>query len=395
MPPKTKIYSSKDEIETEKLRCWLEINLSNLKNNIETIRSILPENTDIMAVVKANCYGLGAVHISKYLSSIGIKYFAVSTLDEALELRNLGEIKEEILILGWTPVTEKETLIKHNLTQTLVSFEYAKKLSELPGVLKCHVKINTGMNRFGENIAKIENIKAMYSLKNLDMVGIYSHLCRVSEYGEEPENFTKKQIDEFNTIIEQLEKDGIKVGVKHLMNSFGTLKLRGKKYDLVRPGVIMYGFSPEPDNEKMNKLLEGYNLKPVPSLKSKVMTVKTIEKGEKVGYCGNFTAEEKMKIATISIGYADGLFFANSKNGFRFIIKGHKCPLIGNICMDNSFVKLPLDCDIEEGDIATLFGFLDDGDKFMNIKEFLTKSGSPFGETFTHLGERITRIFHY
>ena len=124
MSTPSKIYSSKDEIETDKLRCWLEINLSNLKNNIENIKSIISDNLDIISVVKANGYGLGAVNIAKYLSSIGIKYFAVATLQEALDLRIAGNIKEEIIILSWTPPSEKETLIKYDLTQTLIDFEY-------------------------------------------------------------------------------------------------------------------------------------------------------------------------------------------------------------------------------------------------------------------------------
>lgn len=388
-----KVYSSKDEIETEKLRCWLEINLSNLKNNIESIRNIITDNTDIISVVKANSYGLGSVPIAKYLSSIGIKYFAVATLEEALELRN-SDVKEEIIILSWTPISEKETLIKNNLTQTLIDYEYAKKMSELPGVLKCHIKIDTGMKRYGENYAEIENIKAMYSLKNLNILGIFSHLCRVREFGEEPDNFTKMQINNFNVIIEQLEKEGIKVGLKHIMNSFGILRFNDTKYDLVRPGLLMYGVSPDPHNEEIDKLLESNNFRPVASLKCKVMTVKNIEKGEKVGYNSKFTADEPTKIATISIGYADGLSFASSRNELEVIIKGHKCPIIGNICMDNTIVKIPYDSDIVEGDIATIFGYIDNDDEHLNHKEFLSKSGAPIGETFSRLGARITRICH-
>ena len=390
----SKIYSSRDEIETDKLRCWLEINLSNLKNNIESIKSIISDNLDIISVVKANGYGLGAINIAKYLSSIGIKYFAVATLEEALELRISGNIKEEIIILSWTPPSEKETLIKYNLTQTLIDFEYAKKLNELPSVVKCHIKIDTGMNRFGQNLHDIENIKEVYSFKNIKVLGIFSHLCRVREFGEEPDSFTRMQIENFNTIIEQLEKEGINVGLKHIMNSFGILRFNDKKYDLVRPGLLMYGVSPDPNNQEIDKLLEEYNFKPVASLKCKVMTVKIIEKGEKVGYNSKFTAKERTKIATISIGYADGLSFASSKNEFRVIIKGYLCPVIGNVCMDNTIIKIPFDSNIEEGDTATLFGYTDDGEEHLNHKEFLTKSGAPIGETFSRLGQRITRICH-
>ena len=390
----SKYYSSKDQIETEGLRCWLEINLSNLKNNIESIRNIISDNLDIICVVKANGYGLGAVNIAKYLSSIKIKYFAIATLEEALELRNSGIENKEIIILSWTPVSKKEILIKYKLTQTLIDYEYAKKINELPGILKCHIKIDTGMNRYGENYNNVEKIKEMYNFKNLKILGIFSHLCRSREFGEEADNFTRMQIKKFDIIIGKLENEGINVGLKHIMNSFGILRFNEKKYDLVRPGLLMYGVSPDPNNKEIDKLLEENKFKPVASLKCKVMTVKIIQKGEKVGYNNKYTADEQTKIANISIGYADGLSFASSRNGFNVIIKGYLCPIIGNICMDNTIVKIPFDSDIKEGDIVIIFGYNNNGVEHMNHKEFLSKSGSPIGETFSRLGQRITRIFH-
>ena len=154
----SKIYSNKDDIDIGKLRCWLEINLSHLKNNIESIRKIITNKLDICCVVKANGYGFGSLNISKYLTSIGIKFLAVSTLEEALEIRKSGIVSVEIIILNWTPVSEKETLIKNNLTQTLIDYEYAKDLNEQPGIVKCHIKIDSGMNRFGLKIFDIEKI---------------------------------------------------------------------------------------------------------------------------------------------------------------------------------------------------------------------------------------------
>ena len=394
MSSSSKVYSSKEELNTQLLRCWLEINLSNLKNNIESIRSIISADMDIICVVKANSYGLGAVNISKYLSSIGIKYFAVATLQEALDLRIKGKINNEIIILSWTPVLEKETLIKYNLTQTLVDYDYAKKLNEQPGVVKCHIKVDTGMNRFGHKVNDIEIFKKMYELKNLNILGIFSHLCRVREFGEEPDNYTKNQISNFNNIISLLEKEGINVGIKHIMNSFGILRFNdNNKYNMVRPGLLMYGVSPDPDNEQIQKLLNEYNFKPVASLKCKVMTVKIIEKGEKVGYNSKYTADQRTKIASISIGYADGLSFASSKNKFRVIIRNNLCPITGNVCMDSTMVKVPLDSDIQEGDEVTIFG-VDERGNLVNHKEFLSKSGAPIGETFSRLGQRITRIYH-
>ena len=393
MSTNSKFYPSKEHLNTDSLRCWLEINLSHLKNNIEQIRSLISKDMDIICVVKANGYGLGSINISKYLSSIGINYFAVATLQEALDLRIKGKVQGEIIILSWTPISEKSTLIKYNLTQTLVDYDYAEKLNELPGIVKCHVKVDTGMNRFGQKPSDIEKIKKLYQFKNLNILGIFSHLCRVREFGDEPDNYTKMQIENFNCIIEMLEKEGINVGLKHILNSFGILRFNEKKYHMVRPGLLMYGVSPDPDNEQIDKLLDENNFKPVASLRCKVMTVKTIEKGEKVGYNSKYIANERTKIATISIGYADGLSFASSKNRFRAIIKGNLCPITGNVCMDSTMVKVPLDSDIKEGDIVTIFG-MDDRGNLMNHKEFLSKSGAPIGETFSRLGQRITRIYH-
>lgn len=393
MSTNSKFYPSKEHLNTDSLRCWLEINLSHLKNNIEQIRSLISKDMDIICVVKANGYGLGSINISKYLSSIGINYFAVATLQEALDLRIKGKVQGEIIILSWTPISEKSTLIKYNLTQTLVDYDYAEKLNELPGIVKCHVKVDTGMNRFGQKPSDIEKIKELYQFKNLNILGIFSHLCRVREFGDEPDNYTKMQIENFNSIIERLEKEGINVGLKHILNSFGILRFNEKKYHMVRPGLLMYGVSPDPDNEQIDKLLDENNFKPVASLRCKVMTVKTIEKGEKVGYNSKYIANEKTKIATISIGYADGLSFASSKNRFRAIIKGNLCPITGNVCMDSTMVKVPFDSDIKEGDIVTIFG-MDDRGNLMNHKEFLSKSGAPIGETFSRLGQRITRIYH-
>ena len=393
MSTNSKFYPSKEHLNTDSLRCWLEINLSHLKNNIEQIRSLISKDMDIICVVKANGYGLGSINISKYLSSIGINYFAVATLQEALDLRIKGKVQGEIIILSWTPISEKSTLIKYNLTQTLVDYDYAEKLNELPGIVKCHVKVDTGMNRFGQKPSDIEKIKKLYQFKNLNILGIFSHLCRVREFGDEPDNYTKMQIENFNSIIERLEKEGINVGLKHILNSFGILRFNEKKYHMVRPGLLMYGVSPDPDNEQIDKLLDENNFKPVASLRCKVMTVKTIEKGEKVGYNSKYIANEKTKIATISIGYADGLSFASSKNRFRAIIKGNLCPITGNVCMDSTMVKVPFDSDIKEGDIVTIFGFDEKGNP-INFQEFFSKTGLSVEETISRFGQRITRVYH-
>ena len=165
----------------------------------------------------------------------------------------------EIIILTWTPVSEKETLIKYNLTQTLIDYEYAKKLSELPGVVKCHVKVDTGLNRFGHKAKEIDTIKKMYELKNLNILGIFSHLCREFEFDEDANKYSQMQIDNFNTVLDELEKSGINVGIKHLMNSLGLLRFHEERYDMVRPGLILYGLPPDIGVDEIDKLMKSIN----------------------------------------------------------------------------------------------------------------------------------------
>ena len=249
-----KVYSSKEEINTDILRCWLEINLSNLKNNIQSFRNIITDKMDIICVTKANAYGFGSVTISNYLESIGMKYFAVSTLQEAIDLRTIGNIKGEIIILTWTPPSQKDLIIKYNLIQTLVDYDYAEKLNETPGVVKCHIKVDTGLNRFGHKVTEIDIFKKMFELKNLNILGIFSHLCRETEFTEEADAFSKKQIENFDTVVEQLEKAGLNVGIKHMMDSIGTLRFNDTKYDMIRPGLVLYGMPANINNENIKEL---------------------------------------------------------------------------------------------------------------------------------------------
>ena len=201
-----KIYKSREAIDTSKLRAFAEINLTNFKHNIEVIKNMLDDNCEIVGVVKANAYGHGAVEVASYFESIGIKHFAVACISEGIELRN-GDIKGEIIVLGYTPICQKDDLIKYDLTQALVNSQYAKELSELAGVVKCHVALNTGMNRIGENREHMQEIESIYKMKNLSITGIFSHLCRADSEEEEDILFTKKQIENFDYIIDKLKKD--------------------------------------------------------------------------------------------------------------------------------------------------------------------------------------------
>lgn len=230
------------------------------------------------------------------------------------------------------------------------------------------------MNRIGEGFNRIEQVKEIFKLKNLKVEGIFSHLCRSDEDSPDANNnYTKMQIERFNSLIYTLKKDGYNVGKTHIQNSFGILRYTSESngYSLGRIGIAMYGVADNYKSTILQNLPEEYKLKPTISYRCKVALVKDINKGDRVGYGGNFTAPDKIRIATITMGYADGLFRNNSKNGLKLLIKNVWCTIIGNICMDMCMVQIPNDRNIQEGDVVNVFGWVDD--KFANFYEFLRK----------------------
>ena len=387
----SKIYKSRDEIDTSRLRAFAEINLTNFKHNIDVINNMLDDDCEIVGVVKANAYGHGAVQVASYFESIGIKHFAVACISEAIELRK-SNIKGEIIILGYTPVCQKDELIKYDLTQALIDSKYAQELSELPGVVKCHVALNTGMNRIGENRDNIENIKSIYKMKNLDITGIFSHLCRADSEAEEDILFTRKQIENFDYIIEKLKEDKIDLGEVHLQNSYGITTYREIHRDLARPGIILYGVPCDPSDEILCKLPENEQFRPTMSLRCKVAMVKDVPAGENIGYGNNFTTTTPMKIATITIGYADGFSRAVSKKDFKVLVNGQYGRIIGNVCMDQTMIDVSNIDDVKEGDIVTLFG--QDGDNYLPVNQLSKLSGTITNETLSCIGSRVERVYH-
>lgn len=389
---KAKIYNSREEIDTSKLRAFAEINLTNFKHNIDVISKMLYENCEIVGVVKANAYGHGSVEVASYFESIGIKHFAVACISEAIELRE-GNIKGEIIILGYTPVCQKNELIEYDLTQTLINNKYAKELSELPGTVKCHIAINTGMNRIGENRENLDIIKSIYNIKNIHITGIFSHLCRADSIAEEDVLFTRKQIEDFDYIIDELKMEKLNLGKVHLQNSYGITSYREIHRDLARPGIILYGVPCDPYDNILSELPEDEQFKPTMSLRCKVAMVKNVGIGENIGYGNNFTTSSPMKIATITIGYADGFSRFVSKKDFKVLINGKYGRIIGNVCMDQTMVDVTNIDDVKEGDIVTLFG--QDGQYYLPINQLSKLSGTITNETLSCIGSRVKRVYHY
>lgn len=364
-----------------KNRAWIEIDLSNLKHNVEEIKKILPKSTKMMAVVKGNAYGHEMIPISKYLSKLGIKDFAVATLEEGIQLRDSG-LKGNILILGYTSIENIQYVIKYHLIQTIVDEKYAFELSKLPFSIPVQIKINTGMNRIGIRDNEVDSIRKIYSYPNLEVLGLFSHLSSSEQYCKEDREYTYLQIYRFETLLENLKKYSIFPAV-HLQSSYGVLNYPEFVYDYVRIGMILYGCHSEIN---MN-LKVSLDLKPVLSLYARVTTVKEIEEGEFVGYDRTYQALTNRKIATLSIGYADGYPRELSKNHAVVYLNGSYAPIIGRICMDQMMIDVT-NIDVKEGDIATLIGSMDE----IRAEKVAFKAGTITNELLSRLGSRLKII---
>ena len=372
-----------------KNRAWIEVDLNNIENNINEIRKVIHKNTKIMAVVKANAYGHGEVEVSKKLNEIGILDFAVATLDEGIILRKAG-IKGSILILGYTDIQNIKMVQKYDLIQTIVDFEYAKEVEKLnlDKKLNVHIKINTGMNRLGESYKNIDNLIKIYNMKNLNILGTFTHLCVSDSLFEDNIKFTKKQIDNFFKAIDTLKLNNINVKKIHIQASYGIINYNDLECDYVRPGIIMYGVYSTLQDKKSCKIK--LNLKPALKLKSKIVSIRNIQKGESVGYGRAFIAKKDMKIATVSIGYADGYPRSLSSKDVYVLVNDKFAKIIGRICMDQMIVDVSNITNIEVGDIVTL---LDDIEE-ISAENISNLSGSISNELLSRLGSRLPIIYN-
>lgn len=333
-------------------RTWCDIDLNCLKYNIEQIKSIAKK--ELFAVVKANAYGHGDEFVSKTLQECGIRHFAVSNYNEARNLRSFG-ITGEILILGNTPYEYVNDMIKYDISQTVYDIDYAKSLNShiKEGKLKVHIKIDTGMCRIGflqnEVHDAYNEIKHLYTMDKFDIKGIFTHFSCADSYNEQDEEFTKRQINRFDKVLKDLEDNNIKIPIVHTQNSAGIINYDcSGKYTHARAGVAMYGLKPSDD------INPNIKLKPILSIKTTVAMVKEIDENSEICYGRTFKANEKMKVATLTIGYADGYCRAFS-NRADVLINGKRCRVLGRVCMDQTVVDVT-GLDVNIGDIAIVVG---------------------------------------
>ena len=368
------------------LRTWVEINLDALECNFDAVREALPENIKILAVVKANAYGHGAIGVAKFLENKA-DYLAVAATDEALELRKNG-INCPILVLGHIPYGDYDNIVKFNITTTISDFYEAELLSKAAkkaGVtVPLHIAVDTGMNRIGFacNDASIEEIKKIKELPNIEIEGAFSHLAAADMLDK---TYTKMQAEKFDNFVLKLENAGIEVAIKHLYNSAAIADLE-KKYDMVRQGIILYGLKPSDEVEFNNINVP----KPVMSMKTRVVQVKTLSAGECISYGCTYTTEKETIVATLCAGYADGVTRVLSNNG-EVLIRGKRARIIGRVCMDQFMVDVTDIPHVQAGDTATIFGT--DGEETILVDEIAKKANTINYEIICNINSRVTRVY--
>ena len=370
-------------------RLWTEISLDNLIYNFNTLKSSLPTDTAICCVVKANAYGHHAPRVAKVLEREGADCFAVSNIEEALQLRTEG-IVAPILILGYTPTDCAGVLAKNNISQCVYSYDYATELAEYAKKadvrIRVHIKLDTGMGRIGFNCVDeietaVEEISNICSLDSLEYEGIFTHFA-VSDAGDAGKAFTEAQYKRFNSVTEALAKKGINFKYKHCANSAAAIDHPQLGMNMVRLGIVLYGLLPS------NQIKNAPLLKPVMSLKTVVSHVKYIEEGTTVSYGCDFVAPKRMKVATVPMGYADGFWRSNKK--MPLTIKGVHVPIIGRICMDQLMIDVSAVNDVRIGDEVTVFGY---GEGVNRVDDFAAANNTINYEIICSVGKRVPRVF--
>lgn len=373
-------------------RTWIETDLYKATANFLKIKEIAGGKR-IFAVVKANAYGHGAVVISKLFEDLGTDGFAVSNIDEALEIRNAG-IKSEILILGYTPFERAAELIKYNISQTVYSLEYAENLNSFAkksgGNVKVHIKLDTGMGRLGFDCRKgfSDGVKgeiiSCLALKSLNIEGLFTHFATADGNDSEYTEYCDKQYEIFKTAHGELVNAGFDFKYVHTDNSAATVTRKDDICNTVRPGIVLYGYLPDPE------LKAAVRLDPVMSVKSVVSMVKDIDEGDSVSYGRTFTASGKMKVATVPVGYADGYPRYLSNKGY-VLIGGKRADILGRVCMDQIVVDVSDIKDVTIGDTVTLIG--SDGDQKITAEDIAKIGGTISYEVVCGFAPRVEKYY--
>lgn len=365
---------------------WAEIDLDKLAHNMREIRRV-SKSEKIIAVVKADAYGHGALDVAPVLLQNGADILAVAVITEAVELRRSG-LECPIIVLGFTPPDLINDLLRYEIEQAVYSYEFAKELSKIAQkenkIAKIHIVVDTGMARIGylPSDDSVEEVCNICKLPNIAIEGMFSHF---SSSDEKDKTYTYMQVKKYNDFCEKLKAKNVNIKMRHTANSAAIIDLPETHYEAVRPGIIIYGYYP---SEEVNR--ESINLKPVMTLKANVVHIKTLPPGEFVGYGRRHKTERESVIATLPVGYADGytrLLFQKAK----VIIKGKFAPVIGSICMDQCMVDVTGIDGVNIGDEVILIG--EEGDNKFTADIVAGLIGTISYEVVCMISKRVPRVY--
>ncbi len=360
---------------------FLEVDVNAVSYNIAQIKQLVKKDVEVMPVIKADAYGLGVLSLKKSLEENEIKKVAVAITDEAVILRENG-FNQDIIILNELLFDEAKQIVEYNLTPGISVYEIAEKINflakESGKIINVHIEVDTGMGRVGLKPKDVlEFVNKVSRLENIRIEGIYTHFSSADSSIE----YTNKQIELFNRVLSELKENGYNFKYKHAAASSGIIEFKNSHFNMVRPGLIIYGYYP---NENMK---EKINLKQTTKLKTNVVFIKEVSKGTAISYSRNYITDKKTKIATIPIGYADGIRRSLSNIG-RVYINGKYANIIGNICMDNFMVDVTEIEDIKIGDEVILWD-----NEHITIEEVAKKCNTISYEILCDVSKRIPRKY--
>jgi len=378
---------------------WAEINLSAIRHNIRQVKQCLDPETRIMSIIKANGYGHGADKIAKDALEEYSDYFGVAVLSEAIDLRKKW-VTKPILIMGYTDWVDYDHLISFDIMQTVFNLRQAEKLAQVAlrrdAIIKVHIKIDTGMHRIGflDTPESLEEIAAIARMPGIEIHGIFSHMAN-ADSGDMA--YCSRQLERFFSFTARLEEKmvaiseksgkGMKIPLKHIANSATTLIMPEARLDMVRPGIVLYGQYPSPWLAEKGC---GVDLREAMTLKARIVNLLRVGPGARVSYGGTFETRRDTVIATLPVGYADGIPRSLSNRG-EVLLKGRRVPMIGNICMDQMMIDVTGVPDVALEDEVVILGR--QGEECIRVDEVAALAGTIGYEILTNISERVPRVY--
>lgn len=364
---------------------WAEIKLENLLFNLEQIKKAAGPEARIMGVVKADAYGHG-VDVAELLQDEGVPCLGVAFLDEAIALRQKGIDRCDLFILGYTGADQIPELVEWDVTPGVYQLEFAQALSDYcvanGSVHPVHIKVDTGMGRIGFRWDEAaEAVLKIADMPGIRIEGLYTHFATADEVDKD---FTHLQLTRYAQVVKALSDKGVEIPLKHVENSAAIIDFDKTVFNMVRPGIILYGHYPS-DEVKKEKL----GLKPVMSFKTRIVHIKTIHAGDTVSYGRKFTAEGDRVIATLPVGYADGYSRMLSGKGAEVLVNDHRAPVVGNICMDQCMVDITGLEGVSLYDEVELFG------ENLPVEELAEKLGTISYELLCMVNKRVPRVYDF